>query len=234
MSISYSRTGGFRPPRDREILEIQDTGEFTMWRSIGWATDPPSPIGRFSGEIDEALNARLHEEAAAAAKAGNLQMKLSPDSPVETIQIGEAKATVGANDEAEGPWGDVVRRLRKLLSDLTRHPQAAIALEVSKDGQTARLVHHGKEPLRLDLTAMTVRAVLWEEYDKPGDWRSPSRHSGDMANIEAGVGWSLDLPFDHGFEVGGKREVVAYVTFTVFDAKRAVPVSLQSPRKFRG
>src|SRR5215210_4848123 len=122
MSISYSRTGGWKPPRDRELIEIQDTGEFTMWRSIGWATDPPTAIGRFAGEIAEALNARLHGEAAAAAKAGDFKKTLAPDTPIETIKIGEAQATIGANDDVEGPWADVVQRLRKLLHDLTKHP----------------------------------------------------------------------------------------------------------------
>jgi hypothetical protein len=52
MMIHYARSGGFRPPRDREILTIEEDGAFTMWRSVGSAVHPPSPVGRFAGHCE--------------------------------------------------------------------------------------------------------------------------------------------------------------------------------------
>ena len=154
-----------------------------------------------------------------------------PGASIETVEIDGAKSRMGANDQPNGPWSDLVEHLRTLLGTLAEHPTAAVALEVEEDGSGARLTHHGKESLRLDLSKLTVRAVLWEGGRNAGDWHGPTEHSGDMAKIEATPGWTLDLPFDHGHEITGKGEVVAYVTFTAFDGEQPVPVSLQSPRR---
>ncbi len=52
MIVTYRRVGGMQPPPDRELLTIDDDGSFTLWRSVGWATYPPTPVGRFSGRLD--------------------------------------------------------------------------------------------------------------------------------------------------------------------------------------
>ncbi len=252
--VRYSRSGGRTPPRDRERLEISPDGTFAMWRSIGSASHPPSPIGRFAGALDPALVAQLRREVAAAAQAGDLNVTPPPDAAIETIEVGDVRARLGIHEEPAGPWGALTQRLRQLLRDLADYPQAAIALEVILGGQGARLVHRGEEPFHIDLRFLTTRAVLWHGFSVEGDWR-PSEGLGsaggdlmadlawspdlpvdyglDVAEGEelvAGPGWSLDLPFDHGFDITQECEVVAYVTFEVHDGEEPITVSLQSPR----
>lgn len=234
MKISYSRSGGRTPPRDREILEINSEGTFSMWRSVGSATHPPTPIGRFAGQLYDQGQIQLQEAAAKAAKAGNLKLKPLPGAATETITVDEAQARLGANDKPEGAWTDVIEQLRRLLGNLTAFPQAAVKLEVQERGRTARLVQQGPDELQLDLSGLTVRAVLWEGYNKAGDWRAKELPAGAASKVKAGPGWSFDLPFDHGFKIETGQEVVAYVTFAAFDGDRSIPVALNSPRGSSG
>lgn len=224
-TVHYSRTGGHQPPQDYEVLKI-DGNDFTLWRSVGWATYPPTPIGRFTGQLDFNTKARLQTEMAAVKDS--LSVPLAPGEAAEKINLPHAHASVGIHYEAENSWGNLIDHLRLLLSTLTTFPNAAIRLEVSPDGQTARLVHLGTDPIRLDLSDLTVRAVLWNGYLNEGDWYSPE--GVNTFDVKANVGWSLKLPFNHKFEVKDGYEVVAYVTFSAFDGRTPVPVSLESPR----
>ncbi len=228
--VRYTRTGGRKPPRDREQFEIRADGSFTMWRSIGSASYPPSPIGRFAGQLDSTLQAELEREVTAAASTGNLKITPPPGAAIEKIEVGDVNATLGIHDEPDGAWGALVERLRELLNDLTNYPQSAIALEVQPGGHRAHLVHRGEETLRLDLSHLTIRAVLWQSYRKEADWRSSEGYTESPPDFTANPGWSLELPFNHGFEVAEGHAVVAYVTLTAFDGKRPVPVSLESRR----
>jgi hypothetical protein len=124
----------------------------------------------------------------------------------------------------------LIEQLRHLLGDLTASPQAAIGLELLDGGRAARLVHQGSDNLRLNLSGLTVRAVLWEGYNKAGDWRASDLPAGATDQINAGPGWSFDLPFDHGFDIAAGQEVVAYVTFAAFDGEQAIPVALETMR----
>src|SRR5690242_11482166 len=145
------------PPPDHEELEIGEEGAFSMWRSIGRATQPPTPVGLFNGRLEAGLYAELREEARAAAQARDLYISPAPDSPLEAITIGDIdvhKAYLGIHDDPEGAWGALVDRLRSLLGELTRFPRAALAVEVLEGGHRARLVHRGEEPLRLDLRGL--------------------------------------------------------------------------------
>lgn len=229
MNIRYTRSGGRTPPRDREILDIDATGAFTLWRSVGAATNPPTPVGQFAGQLDAQLAAELQRETQAAVNAGDVSLTPRPDSPVETITLDGVKARLGAYDEPAGAWGTLVSRLRQLLGDLTAFPQAALAIEVQPDGTRAKLIQQGPDALQLDLSALTVRAVLWEGDNKAGDWRAP-KASGSTGRLNADPGWTYDLPFDHGFTVASGQEIVVYVTLTAFDGQQATPVALSSPR----
>lgn len=244
MSVTYFRSGGWQPPRDNETLQIDNGGEFTMWRSIGWAAYPPTPVGRFKGKLAKEEWTALQSEIAAATSAGDLQVPLLPDSAVEEIELdGDpdgpvVEATLGSNARPPGPWLPLVERLRGLLGSLTSHPMAAIALEVEKDGSAARLVHKGDEPIEIDLSDMTVRAIVWEGWTQHGDWHAPQKASGNGNGHKTGkkvsTGWSYDLPFEHGLKLEPGYEVVAYVTFGLSDGEEIVPVSLESPREFGG
>jgi hypothetical protein len=232
MAIKFQRRGGRKPPRDNEVLTIEDDGSFDLWRSVGWTTQPPAPVGRFGGQLEETERIRLQEEVAAAQAAGDLQQTPRPDSSIDSVELPGARARLGNNDRVSGPWAPLIDHLRSLLGELTRSPRAALGLEVKADGRGARLVHLGSEPLRLNLDGLTVRAVLWRENRKAGDWTAPaeSRPSGRSAETSED-GWTFDLPFGHGFEVDGESEVVAYVTLGLYDDERQVPVSLESARR---
>jgi hypothetical protein len=226
MTISYRRSGGRRPPRDNESLHIDDKAGFTMWRSVGAATYPATPIGRFAGTLDSETTEALAKEGASAVAAGNLSLTPKPDGSLETIAVDSVLASLGANDDPKGPWQPLVSRLRQLLGELTTQPLAAVTVRVEQEGTSAQLVHLGTEPLRLDLSALTVRAVLWQNHSVKGDWRAPN--PGIPGEITAEPGWSLNLPFEHGFDVPEGASVRVYVTFSVLDGNNAVPVSVEA------
>jgi hypothetical protein len=225
MTISYLRRGGRRPPRDNESLRI-DESNFTMWRSVGAATYPATPIGHFAGTLDSETAQALTKEGASAVAAGNLSLTPKPDGSLESITVDSVRASLGANDDPKGPWQPLVSRLRQLLGDLTTQPLAAIAVRVQHDGAAAQLVHLGTEPLRLDLSALTVRAVLWQNHSVKGDWRAPN--PGLSGEISAEPGWSLNLPFEHGFDVPEDASVRVYVTFSILDSDNSLPVSVEA------
>ncbi|MGH2343986.1 MAG: hypothetical protein ACRDG4_02090 [Chloroflexota bacterium] len=226
MTISYQRSGGRRPPRDNESLRIDDAAGFTMWRSVGAAAYPATAIGHFAGTLAPEVREALTQEGADAVAAGNLSLTPKPDGAVETIVVDAVQASLGANDDPTGPWLPLVSRVRKLLGDLTAQPRAAIAAQIGQDGTSAQLVHLGTEPLRLDLSALTVRAVLWRNYSTHGDWRAPN--PGLPGELTAEPGWSLTLPFDHGFTVPEGASVRVYVTFSAFNGDVSVPVSVEA------
>ncbi|MEW5988085.1 MAG: hypothetical protein AB1791_15750 [Chloroflexota bacterium] len=232
MKVHYERSGGRLPPRDREILEISEDGSFTLWRSVGWATHPPTPVGRFAGRLDTETHQALRVAAVAAVAAGDLHLVPKPDAAIETVQVDSAQAKMGTHEEPPGAWGMLMTHLRQLLGELTNQPQAALALEVVDSGRQARLVHLGHEPLRLDFTDLTVRAVLWEGHRKVGDWWAVRGwRPSEGAEVTATAGWSLALPFDHDFVLNEGREVTAFATLAIYDGERRVSASLNTPRQ---
>lgn len=226
MIVNYGRTGGRRPPPDREGLRIEDDGRFTMWRSISPA------IGRFAGSLGAGELSKIKNEVQLAAAAGDLTREPARDGSVEGIDVAGARATLGSNDEAEGPWGVLIDHLRKLLDVLIDMPQAAVGLEVEPDGTSARLVHLGDRPLAIDLSNLAVRAVLWGRgYQKLGDWNSTDDYGegspAGPAQVEAAGSWSIPLPFDHGFRLGKNKVLHVYVTFAASENGNRADVTVQ-------
>jgi hypothetical protein len=226
MIVNYGRTGGRRPPPDNEGLRIEDDGSFTMWRSISPA------IGRFAGTLAPAELSKIKTEVQAAAATGDLTKPPARDGSVEGIDIAGARATLGSNDYAEGPWGVLIEHLRKLLGELISKPQAAVGLDVKPDGTSARLVHMGEKPLAVDLSNLSVRAVLWGPgYRKLGDWNSNedngSAAPSGPAQVEAAGSWSAPLPFGHGFALGKNKVLHVYVNFAVAENGKRSDVTAQ-------
>jgi hypothetical protein len=221
--IRLSRAGGLRPPLFCEVLAVRDDGSFDLWRSVSMASTPLSPIGRFGGTVDEAARAELSDTAERAAAEGSRSWTVTPDSPVDTIDVGDVRAVLGLHDDGEGAWKDLAALVRPLLADLTSSPLGAIGLTV--DGEPA-LEHLGTEPLRLDLSGLTVRADHWRDGGSEARWSSTDAGQGE---VEATPGWRLVLPFDHGFDLRPDDHVTVQVTFAAHDGDRLVPVSLQSP-----
>lgn len=223
--IQYTRTGGRLPPRDRERLVIYRDGSFEMWRSIGAASQPPSPVGRFQGVVPAELFSALMAQVAAAEASGDLSVTPPPDASIDHIQLGKAQARMGLHDQPAGPWGFLAEALRQALGRLTDQPLAALGLQVSSTGDSAWLFHLGTQNLKVILRNLQVRAVLWNQHRKEGDWRQ--NVNGPDA-VDAQPGWSFQLPFEHGFEAAPGFVVAAYVTAALLDGDQLVPVSLEA------
>jgi hypothetical protein len=232
--ILYTRTGGRLPPRDRERLEIFQNGKFEMWRSVSAASSPISPVGIFRGQVPKNQFDHLEALARAAVQAGDLFIKPVPDASIDTIQLAEAQARLGRHDQPAGPWGELVEVLRQALGTLASQVWSALSLEVSPDGSSASLRHLGTDPLRLDLSKLQVRAVLWQQHRKEGDWRMAHRPAEMPGQMEVGPGWVLALPFEHGFEASPGQVIAAYVTLSLFDKRLPVMVSLEARSQISG
>ncbi|MHB8625897.1 MAG: hypothetical protein ACYDBJ_17765 [Aggregatilineales bacterium] len=228
MLISYQRRGGMQPPPDNETLTIEDDGSFSLWRSISWAVYPPTPVGRFAGKLSAAMLERLKQASAAASQSGNIHLISRPGNAIQTIELGKVRGEVSANDDAPGAWGTLITLLSDLARDLTAHPVAAIALEVADEGKSARLVHRGKQPLKLDLTGMTLHADLFrpKTYETVKGWNARKMATPGIVTVAAG--WTFDLSFDHNFKIATGLVVQAKAEFTIFDGDQAVPVSVES------
>jgi hypothetical protein len=205
--VRFERVGGREPPPDRERLQVEDDGSFTLWRS-NW-----SPVvGRFGGRLADSELEGLREDITAAAATGSSSLTPYPDAAIDIVEAGGASAMAGQHQVIEGPWGDLFARLRRLLGALTDQPVAAIAVE--RNGLAARLVHRGGETLDLDLQGLWVRVVQWDkEYTKVGDWSA--RHPGKA--LAAGPGWALDLPSDHGLTEREDAVLHTYVGLAAMD-----------------
>jgi len=213
-----------RPPRFDESLDFGDGGAFSLWRSVGWASSPASPIGRFGGVLTPGQRRELASAADGAAADGSRSWPIRPDSPVDRLWVVGGEATLGIHDQPEGPWGALALTLRALLHDLTASPVAALALEAA-DGP--HLVHLGPQELPLDLTALTVEAVHWRAGDSLGQWKSDLHE--DVAGgspVRAGTGWRLALPFSHGFALQPGDRVSTRVGVGVGDGDRWVRAAL--------
>lgn len=219
MRVSFARVGGRVPPPDNDGVQIDDDGHFSMWRSIA------PVIGRFAGTLTDTELSGLQAEAKAAASAGDFTKPPYPEGAVDLIDLDGAHASLGSNDAAEGAWVPLLGRLRRLLDELIDEPRAAIALRVSDDGRSARLEHLGDTAIDLDLSRLSVRAVLWGRgYRKLGDWTA------DVAGgqrVSAAGAWSMALPLDHGFRTAPDRVVHVYATFAATENGQRADVRAQ-------
>ena len=142
------------------------------------------------------------------------------------FQVEGATATMGSDDYIEGPWGQLATHVRKLLGELVSMPQAAVGLEVGEDGRSARLVHLGDKPLAVDLSKLSIRAVLWGRgFRKLGDWSTPAKPGPVQA--EASDSWNAPLPFDHGLKPGKNKVLHVYVTFAVSENGQRADVRVE-------
>jgi hypothetical protein len=220
--ISLTRTGGLRPPPFDERLTVAADGTFTMWRSVSMASSLPSPIGSFAGRLDEANLAEIVTAAEAAAAEGSRTWTITPDSPVDVIEVDGANGTLGLHDGGEGAWAVLAALARPLLGTLTAQPLAAVALDLEGG---AALTHLGAAALRLDLSALAVRVDQWRDGEFQHRWTAAP---GDLGVVEAGPGWRLALPFDHGFALGPADRLLVHASFAAHDGSRLVPVGLQT------
>src|SRR5260370_36670399 len=133
---------------------MEGDGVCRMWCSVSKASGLPSPVGGCAGRIDGAQGEALGGAGKRTAGEGSRTWLVSPDSPVDTIDVDGVSAKLGIHHPGEGAWQEFLALARPLLRELTSSPVAAIALEVNGG---ARLVHQGTEPITLGLASLTVR-----------------------------------------------------------------------------
>jgi hypothetical protein len=217
--ISYSRTGGRQAPAEFEQLRIAADGSLDIWRSVG------SPlVGRLDGQLHSDALETVAELARAAAAAGSTDELMPPDASKVVVSVGDdATARFGDGAPPDGPWTPLAEKLRELLDSELDAPIAAIELVIEDDGRSARLVHRGDQPVSLDLSALEVSAVLWMGYyEGMSKWAAePQQRAGAVV---AAPGWSMQLPFDHGLELGTGRTLHASTRFGLAGPDGQIPV----------
>jgi hypothetical protein len=183
-----------------------------MWRSYG-----PARVGRFGGTVPEidALTALVAAVAGAEPPSGG---EVEPDASVEVVTANGSTLEAQAGSEVGGPWGELVARCRELLDALVDQPVAAVSGSLRDDG-TFRLSHEGADVLPVELGALDVRVVRWDDGLEQASVQS--RPTG-LGHVEAGPGWELDVQFDPA--VFGAGKVVGTATFVASDDGVFAPV----------
>jgi hypothetical protein len=218
--VSFDRLSDAPPPL-RETLDVEDDGSWRVWRSVGQA------IGRFAGspEVADSAGKRILELAAAAEGSDPPSKgKFPPDATIERIHVGDRSATVPYRHTPDGPWGELVAASRRLLDEAIAHPRAAIRLVVVGPDRV-RLEHRGQEPLPIELGSAQVEATVWHD----GAFVGAGMGRIDAGHVDAGPGWSLDVPLE-GIDPSAGGEAVIFVSFVADDGGVYIPVTLSAGR----
>jgi hypothetical protein len=210
--VSFARIA-FSPPPLREMLAVQADGTATAWRSNGPA------VGRFGGRADPIEDLRAAVVGVATAEGPPEPLELVPDAAWEEVSASGKTARFAADADVDGPWGALLDRCRSLLDAVSGSPTAAIVVLVDTGGHV-RLEQRGDGTLPVELASLQVSLTLWR------DGREASRAvTGTTAGrVEAGPGWSLDVP-DASIDLGGGGQLVAVASFIADDGGVFVPVS---------
>jgi hypothetical protein len=201
--VDYLREGG-TPPPDHENLVVDSDGTFQLWRTIDRAATPPTPVGRFAGELDDGQRLALRTAVADCARARPVTISPPPGASVDKVRIGSRTAGWAEDQIPPEPWGGLATLLRELLGALTKSAEAALSLRRTASGvAVARL---GDGQLELDLSRTTIQAVCWKDGAVIDRWTAAA--DGPWS-VQTGPGWEFALPFDHPF--GADAEVTALV-----------------------
>ncbi|MEV6630477.1 hypothetical protein AB0M54_06970 [Actinoplanes sp. NPDC051470] len=210
---------GSQSPAVAESVEVGDDGALSGWRSVS-----DGGAGWFAGRLPEAELASVRAAVEAVGPVAP-EVPARPDSAQEVLEL-DATGPVsiaGISDGTDG-WPRLAATARGLLDRLTDFPRAAVAVSHPAPG-VARLIQRGADPVRLDLSAIAVRAVAWRGYYEPaGDWSEVVAGPGE---VEAGPGWTYDLAL--GLESAAAPadgEVVVHLTadFAILNGTTRIPV----------
>jgi hypothetical protein len=191
-----------------------------MWRSIAPA------VGRFSGKLTPTELSQLRGEAQKAAGGGDLSRQPTMNGSAERFSLDGATATMGSNDDVDGAWGALISHVRRLLGELVSMPEAAVGLELGDGARSASLVHMGAKPIAVDMSKLSIRAVLWGAgFTKLGDWSAPVKP--EPAQAEAAGSWNVPLLFDHGLKTGKNKVLHVYVTFALSENGQKAEVRVE-------
>jgi hypothetical protein len=201
--ITYSRTGGRHSPgqpADHVVLQIDGDRYELEVRS------DRASVGRFAGALSAADASQLADLAAAVG--GPVEGESRPGAAAVSIAVGDAVARFGQGS-APDAWAALEAELERLAGELA-DPVAAIGLVVASDGSSAALEHLGTDACAVDTSNLVVHAFLWQGYYEPaGEWTGALAGGAE----QAGPGWRLELPFDHGLALGDDTTLQVDVTF---------------------
>jgi hypothetical protein len=202
--LRFGRSGG-RMPADDEWLAVWPD-RFEARRSVAG-----SRIGSFAGQLDATAMRELHDHIDALAGYDDIVIQTPMDGATESIQVDDGHtARLGSNEDVDGPWGALLRTVRRLLDGpVLESPRAAVALAVA--ARSAQLSHIGEQPLEVDASSVTVRVARldadgliqarWQgSATTPGAEDTRGSRAG-RTWTEAGTGWTTEVPFDHGIDL---------------------------------
>lgn len=215
MTLALRRETNLEPDIFVEHLEVDDDGAASLWRSAGWATDPPTPVGRFGGTLSV---------PAFEAPTDDLDLVPQPGSPLDIVTLGSVTAVLGRHQEPDGPWAPVVEVARRLLVEVTTSPVAGLDLRAGDDG--LRLVHVGGGPVAVDGGGAYARAERVDENESVlGEWQV------ELSDLptEVGPGWSaaVELP---PAAISGPGRLRGFAFLGLNDGGTRRPVSLTTRR----
>jgi len=210
MILRFEITNGSRSPALAESVELGDDGTISGWRTVS-----PAGVGWFARRLPEAELAEVRALAGAVRTAPAPSLA-RPGASTETLEL-----------DATGPYSIAGSRdglavaARQLVQRLTDFPRAAVTV-THPSPEVARLEHRGTEPLRLDLASVAVSAAVWRGYYEPaGTW---SGVIGGPGEIEAGPGWTLDLPLEVDAPADPGITVHLAVDFAIRHGGSSLPV----------
>jgi hypothetical protein len=190
--VRYERTGG-RRPGDDESLEIEEGGDYTARRTVAGTR-----VGRFGGTLPASTLRGLGASVREVAAGSDLMIATPRDGATERIEVEGRTAELGSNELPGAPWRDLVRKLRRLLDGkVLASPIAALELTAAAAG--VRIAHIGSEPVAVDTGSVAVQLVRLAPTGVPLE-RGSAGATGETATrgtrawVEAGPGWTLDLP----------------------------------------
>lgn len=223
--LSFERHGGL-PPRDDESLKLAADGSFTAHRTVAG-----SIVGSFAGVLSASTMGKLRKAVAAAADADSLVIETPAHGATERVAIAGRTLELGSNAAAPKPWRAVSSQLRAVLQgEVVAQPLAAIRLVV--DAARARLEHAGTAPIEIDRGSLEVRVVLMGADEVPRERWAHGRDAdpgADAAWVTARPGWSMDLPFDHGFRPAAGEWLQVRVELTIRNEGRRYAARLYAP-----
>lgn len=176
-------------------LEVADDGHATGWQTGG------TRVGRFARALTSAEQAALGEALASTSYEGGSgsaigETPVAPSGAAEQL-VGDALQVTF--DPVSGPPAgleSLIAILTAIRDDLVTTPVAALELTVSGSPPTVRLLHVGREPIRV--RADGPLGVEVATYDRHNALVDSEAHAVDVADLpaEVGPGWERTL-LDH-------------------------------------
>jgi hypothetical protein len=215
-----------RIPRMHALVDTR--GKFYVWRSAGRSAG--TFAGTYSGE-----GLKRIEETARVPLPKIFPTKHARPSTIRRLVANNTFARFTEGDELPSPWAALLDATSGLTDVAQETPWAAVGIDVSRDGKSARLVQRGCRPVRVNLMKADMRVALESSSNGQAakSWTVPTNGFGTDVIFDLPPGASHALPFVTGFEpAAGERVVVqlkAEMLWNFYEGARAdwVPIEIE-------